>query len=159
MDGAPGALNRAHPAAETERLVDHRAVLLYPNGSCRTDFLAHPAAYAADLALFPRRGSFIPVGALDYNVIGAVVYADDLLRAGPDTGSTGNALLLRHLRHAVLIHGNGIKLARSRAAAAAGTAIGAFAFRRIRPAAAITGYQCGFIGEFLLHCHGHTLLS
>lgn len=152
-DRMAGAFNRAHPAAEADFFADDRAVVPDADSSGCAGLFADPAADTADRALFAGGRPRVMVGTFDNNIVGAVMNPNDLLRAGPRTGTAGNAGRLIHLRHTVWGQVDGTKLAGRNAGPASKAAEGASGFFPGGRAAAVAGYNSRFVGK--LFSHGH----
>ncbi len=114
---------RTLTAGQTIPFIDHRQIVCHLNGAGRTNLFADAAADAGQLTL---RASILAkclIGAFDCHTVGTVMQANDLLRAFPHTGTTGDALILVYFRHTMFIEGNGAEFTSIYASAAADATI------------------------------------
>lgn len=88
------AFHCAHAAAQAQRFVDHRMVVNHPDGLRRACLFTDPAAdtaYGTDFSCFL---SLVFIDTFHYNIIGAFMEMDDLLRAGTRLNMKKNFLPL-----------------------------------------------------------------
>ena len=109
-DGTAGAVDSTHAAAQALCIVDDGDVVDDLDGAGGADLLTHAAADAADLTDAAGVLALVLVGALDNDIVGALVDADQVLGAVGCALAAGDALLLIDLGNAQVVDGDGAEL-------------------------------------------------
>ena len=153
-DGTAGAVDGAHAAAEALCVVDDSDIVHDLDGAGGTNLLTHAAADAADFTDAAGILALVLVGALDNDVVGALVDVDQVLGAVGSALAAGDALLLVDLGNAQIVDGDCAELTGNDTLLAADAAVDALCVGGLAgAAAAVTGDNSGLIGELLLDSH------
>ena len=153
-DGTAGAVDSAHAAAQALSVVNDSNVVDNLDGAGSADLLAHAAADAADFADAASFLALILVGALDNDVVGALVNADQVLGAVGSALASSDALLLIDLSNAQVVDGDCTELTSDDTLLTADAAVNALCVGSLAgAAAAVTGDNSGLVGELLLDSH------
>lgn len=159
MDYFARTFYRTHAAAQTVCFINFRAEIDNMDCACGAGFFTDAAANAAYRALVFCVCAFVMVGTFYGNIICAVMYADNFLRADPHAGTAGYAFVFCYFRNAVAVQVYSIKFTVFDTGAAADAAVTARRCSLIFVTAAVAGNECSFIWKFLFYRHSQFFLS
>ena len=159
-DGTTGAVDGTHAAAQALCIVDNSNIIDDLDCAGSTDLLTHTAADAADFADAASILALVLVGALDNDVVSALVDVDQILGAVGSALAAGNALCFVDLGNAQVVDVDCVELTSDDALLTADAAVDALCVRGLAGAAAtVTGNNSCLVGELLLDSHVYIPLS